>query len=242
MGASTLFYSGCASPNQESSFASRLGFGVDLGEEYRFCKTVVPERFEIIPPHPDDAGSKTKKVNLNSGSYDASFVGVSVSPLPVNDFLSGFQVGYRRSLPGDSANQIRGGISDMEWYESGAYAGTYTRVRVSNTDQLKISYRKKIYLENSFLLAEVGESYDTFKGSLEGGWDRYYKEQAEISEDVKSSSWNPFFSIGWGIQPDKGACIFFNLSYKKESFKDEVSQGSFKLDNDVFGAGIRIGF
>ena len=242
LGASVLLSSGCASPNQKSPFASRLGFGVDLGGEYRTCKTVVPERFGNIPAHPDDAGSKTRKVNLTSGSYGSSVIGASISPIPVNDFLSGFQVGYRRSMPGDSANQVRDGISEMQWYESGAYAGTYTRVRVSDMDQFRISYRKKVELDDSFLVLEAGESYDTFKGSLEGGWDRYYSEQAEISQSVKSSSWNPFLSIGWGFQIDKGAPIIINLSYKQEKFKDEVSQGSFKLDNDVIGLTVRLGF
>ena len=243
---SGLFSSGCQTVQQSNRpFSDRLGFGVDLGGEYHKYNIAVPERFGDIPAHPDDQGSKTRKVNLTSGECTYSTIGFSLSPLPVDNFFSNFQIGYRRSVPGDTANQIRDGLSKMEWYEYGAYAGTYTRIKVGSIDQFRVSYRQKFQFsdqDSPFVVLEGGFSWDTFQGDIEGGWDRYYTESPEVKENVKAKSGSPFISVGGGFQIDKGTPFSLNLSFKPQKYEGDTSYGQYSLKGSAIGLNARLGF
>jgi hypothetical protein len=231
---------------RQDDFLNRLGFGVDFGGAVNSANVSIPESFGNVPPHANDPGSKTRRVKLDSGTYMSSYFGASVSPLPFNNFLSGFRLGYSRVQNNDK--DVREGLSNMEWYEYGAYAGTYARLNMNSIDQFKVSYRHQIpvfdNVNGARFILEGGFNFNNLKAEVSDGWDRYYKEEARTSGKFSASSVNPFVSVGFGMgtNDDKGALIFASLFYENRAFEGNVPQGPVKIKEDVLGFNLRIGF
>jgi hypothetical protein len=184
-----LFHFGCSTTPDVvteggyfNKVASSIAASCDF--EYTTMDIDIPAAYGNIPPHPDDLGSKTRTVDLRSGSYRSIGLGADFSPLPF-EALENLKLGYKTVLP-LAANTIRGGISDMEWYEYGAYAGTYSRVELPVAiHNLKVSWRQPIAkTDRSDLFVEAGLSYDFWRIKVQGGWDRHYEEEPMLEDTL----------------------------------------------------------
>lgn len=241
-GAMTTILSGCASrlPDSDHYFL-RVGqsIALSLGLESTSMNIDIPSAYGNIPPHPDDPPtSQTRQVNLKSGNYISNNLEISISPIPYT-IIENLRVGYKGTFP-MSANQIREGLSSMEWYVIGAFAGTYSRVALPHIKHGFIaSWRQPIDLgKDGKLFIEPGISYDMWDVRIQGGWDRYYEEQPMLEDRLSSHRLNPFIKLGVGIGTNdeiKRQYAAINLFWKPERIAGTTSQGDVKLSGNTFG-------
>lgn len=250
--AAITYLAGC-STIQNREYESKNYFGrvlestaASVGFEYTSMNIDIPTAYGNIPTHPDDSG-KTRKVNLKSGSYGSANLGIDISPLPY-DLVENLRLGYTGVLT-DTANDIRKGLSDMEWYEDGVdYAGTYSRVELPKiVHSLRASWRQPISLGDLGLFVEPGVSYDIWKVKVQGGWDRYYNEQPMLENTVKSKTLNPFIRAGIILTDinkrsqglSLGALCFF---WKSERIEGTTPYGDIDVRGNTYGLELIINF
>jgi len=225
---------------------------LSLGMESTKMDISIPEAYGNIPPHPDDLNvnygpnhpCKTRKVDLKSGTYWSNALGISASPLPYN-FIENLRLGYTAVLPLDTANQIREGLSSMEWYEYGAYAGTYSRVEVPEViHSFRASWRQPIPLGGIGFFVEPGVALDLWDVHIQGGWDRYYREQPMFNDKLSCQSISPFVHVGLyafnAINDKYPAAISFY--WKRESIDGSTNKGDVELEGTTLGLEAMIGF
>jgi hypothetical protein len=220
---------------------------VSLGaESTNMNKIRIPEAYENIPPHPDDLNvnygpnhpCKTRKVNLKSGSFDSGVFTLDVSPIPYG-LLENIKIGYKGTFPLDVSNQIREGLSKMEWYEYGAYAGTYSRIKLPDRiDSLRISWLQQSQLnEISKVFVQPGISCEMWNVEMQGGWDRNHEEQPMLRSSGNYIGLNPFIAAGvtWHEEeqehPSLGVAGFCEL----ENINGNTPYGHVKLEGITLG-------
>ncbi len=198
----------------------------------------IPFAYGDIPPHPDDPGSGTRKVDLKSGHYSSLGLGVDFSPLPF-DTIENIKLGYKGVFP-SGANQTRKGLSHMEWYEFGASAGTYSRVNLpSAIHSLTASWRQPISRTNhSDSFVEVGLSYDLWQVKVQGGWDRYYNEETMLEDKMTSDTLNLFVRAGINIYQNTAIGFF----WKPERIKGNTPRGDVDIKGNTYGLQVIIRF
>jgi hypothetical protein len=215
-----------------------------------------PAIYGQIPAHPDDLAigpCKTREVKLAGVSYtdiDTS-LGIDISPIPL-PYLDLIKIGYVATFFNTSYNETREGISNMEWYEYGAYAGTYSRISLPTVENsLILSLTVPVPLSDTKgLLFRSGISYDSMDSSIEGGWDRYYSEEAMVKDNVKLKGTNPFVSISFYSHPDNNGKVKYNkdsnfeifLQWKQNSLEGTTPNGDVKIGGNNIGLGIKYNF
>jgi hypothetical protein len=247
--AATSLFIGCFSyPTKDyssESYLTRVKKSISLAgdREYTSMDINIPAVYGDIPPHPDDPDSATRKVDLKSGSYQPWAVGADFSPLPF-DNLKNLKLGYRAVFP-QSETYIREGLSKMEWYEYGAYAGTYSRVKLPKTvHNFRVSWKQPFPLrKNLSLFIEPGLSYDLWKVKIMGGWDRYLNEEPMLEDKIKSETLNPFVKVGLSCRnPNENLSLGLNLFWKQENIKGDTPHGDIELEGDTYGLELIVGF
>jgi hypothetical protein len=213
-----------------------------LGGGYTQMGIDIPSTYGDIPVHPDDNG-RTRKVDLNSGWYTVANLGIDFSPLPF-EFLENLRVGYTAVIPASNPNLVREGLSQMEWYEYGSYAGTYSRVEVPDIiHNLKASWRQPLQLGDANFFVESGVSYDIWTVYVEGGWDRYYHEQAMLRDKVKSETLNPFVRAGLFLpHEDYETPSAFCFFWKQEKIEGNTPYGEVDVTGNTFGVELLLSF
>lgn len=225
---------------------------ISAGLEHTEMNIEIPRAYGNIPPHPDDLNvnygpnhpCKTREVHLKSGNYSSSVLNVDVSPIPYN-LLENIKVGYKGTFILSTANQIREGLSDMEWYEYGAFAGTYSRVKLpQRVDSFRISWLQPLQLNETWkIFAQPGISYDMWDVEVEGGWDRYYREQPMLRDSVHYSGWNPFIKVGIiGYEEEKHIYLGIAGFWEPEKIEGNTSYGPVKLEGTTWGIEAIVGF
>jgi len=251
-----------------SRFMNNMTFSA--GTEFTdIDKIQMPREYGNHPPHPDDLYKlygpynpcKTREVNLRSGEYNADSFSVECSPfiddLFENRLLENIKVGYKGTyIHTDEANNVREGLSEIAWYEYGAFAATYSRIKMTNTcHSLRFSWRQPFKLDkdgNFEIYVQPGISYDDWSGKFEaqGGWDRYYREEPRIIDSFSAKTlWNPFVKAG--IIGYDGAEFFGELKrfslgidffWEPERIEGETPYGPVKAEGDTWGVEAVVAF
>jgi len=235
---SILLFTSCKTADHTESYNYFKRFARNISSSFEIQTTHmnidIPEQYGDIPPHPNDPPSSvTKKVKLKSGHYWSMAFGLDVSPVPYK-IIENLKFGYTATFP-LNPNTIREGLSEMEWYQKGAYAGTYSRVEVPNTiNSLRLSWRQPI--GRSYFI-EAGGSLDFWKINVQGGWDRYYSEEPMIEDSLKDRSINPFLRLG--LANEKAT---LHLLIKGERIEGKVPYGDVELRGTTFGLGFSYKF
>jgi len=236
MVALVLFLFGCSTTQDAvtgGAYFERLTQSIAVAGDFEYTSMDIdiPAAYGNIPPHPDDPGSSTRKVDLKSGSYLSMGLGVDFSPLPFETFEN-LKLGYKAVLP-LGANNVREGLSDMEWYEYGAYAGTYSRVELPLAiHSLRLSWRQPIArTTRTDLFVEGGLSYDFWRIKIQGGWDRNYDEEPMLEDTLSSKTINPFVVAGLEIS-DRVKIGFF---WKPEKIKGSTKHGDVDIRGNTYG-------
>lgn len=236
MVALVLFLFGCSTAQDAltgEAYFERLTQSIAVAGDFEYTSMDIdiPAAYGNIPPHPDDPGSSTREVDLKSGSYRSMGLGADFSPLPF-EILENLKLGYKAILP-LGANNTREGLSDMEWYEYGAYAGTYSRVELPVAiHSLRLSWRQPITRTNrSDLFVEVGLSYDFWRVKIQGGWDRNYDEEPMLEDTLKCENLNPFIMAGIEIS-DRIKMGFF---WKPERIEGSTPYGDVDIKGNTYG-------
>ncbi|MBP7708734.1 hypothetical protein KA107_03535 [Candidatus Pacearchaeota archaeon] len=219
-----------------------------------------PASYGQVPPHPDDVNVlygpnhpvKTRDAPLKGTTYNAAVLslGAEISPIPVK-FLDRIKVGYSGTFFSQEDNeQQTTGIKNIQWYEYGANAATYSRLllpAVENSFYVALDLPMKIN-EGLGAIARVGISQDSANTKITKGWDRFGKEEAYQSDKLELTGNNLFAKLGvfWcprGQDADyatKGWEVYG--FWKQNNLEGSTSEGPVELGGDLFGIGGQVNF
>jgi len=235
-------------------YASRVlqTTSVSFGGESTKMNIKIPEAYGDIPPHPDDLNvlygpnhpCKTRKVELKSGTYWSQALGISASPAPYPLFEN-LRLGYKAVMPFEGVNDVREGLSKMEWYEYGAYAGTYSRVKLpSMIHSFRVSWRQPLPFAGIGFFVEPGVALDLWDVRIQGGWDRYDREQPMLNDKLSAQSINPFVRAGlyaFNAINEKYP-VAISGYWKQENVEGSTKRGDVQLKGNTVGIEACIGF
>lgn len=231
----TLYLSGCSAIQTGIAGADYLGraastITISSDTQYTTMDIDIPDAYGDIPAHPDDPGSITQLVDLDAGSYPSLGLGVDFSPLPY-ETIENFKLGYKATFP-ITANKIREGLSDMEWYESGADAATFSRVELPDAvHSIRASWRQPIPLIISDSIVEAGLSYDFWKVKVRGGWDRFHDEESLLEDKITCETLNPFVRVAINIFGNTA----FGFYWKQETIEGDTPYGDVDIKGNTYG-------
>lgn len=235
----------------------RLNIGMSLGVAYDTVEVEKsPAFYGQIPVHPDDSSVAYKTVPVSlvgkKVSYASFPLGVSISPLPF-PYLEALRIGYKFNIHANKKTEkIREGLSDIEWYRSTAtneelvdFAAVYSRLDVpsiSNSFLVSLDVPLKVSDDVSVVL-RGGMSYDRWKSGIEGGWDRFYSEQALVQDDFRLNGKNPFAGLSVLIHDEeegfRGELLF---NWKQHNFRGSTPNGDVELGGNSYELECRIYF